>query len=787
MSFMNARKPLLAIVVSLCSLGAGALLAAPAALAGEHCENEASRQGPSASLPQCRAYEQVTPVDKGGALDLFPIEEISGSTDVEPIPVDRGYAAEDGSEFLLSASSSIGATAPTGLASYVFSRGSEGWTMSTVDPPIARPQTVIARVFDPTNLSAIGFSDLIGPSKADLSTANESSVQLASMVGPAAGPYSTLGSVSGFAVEVTRETGINLVGGSEDLSRVILESKNHSLAPEAADQDLRSDALYESVDGAECSPGGSNCKLVNVNEKGETMLCGATLGQRGEQRGGAHDAVSSDGSRIFFTAPDPTSTNGERAEGPGCWNFQALPSENPPEVYMRVNGKTTVEISKPEEGVKVGTTENPALPAVFVGASADGAKAFFVTETELTEDDKWHAPELYEYDAEAPVGKRLVRVSSGDLPSGPAEGNVDFVAAVSSDSSSVYFTAFGALTPGASVLPQGKTRGGAEPVNLYRYDTLTGKTTYITRVNAGDYPESLVGELLPWYHSVFGEGKAEDLGLASDAEWYTTDDGRYLVFGTEKPITGYDNAQAPDVRCDKVYSGVSSGECVELYRYDAEAEEHKEPAIVCVSCAGSAPVDDAVFARSRLETPAGGPPRPISENGEDVFFDTASALVPQVTPGKVHVYEWHDGTISLISSPSDPGDAFFLGSSADGSNVFFSTHAQLVPQDTDVSDDIYDARVDGGFAGLVAPQCTGTGCQGVPAAAPIFATPSSETFAGVGNVPASEAAVKPASKPKSKAKSKPKKCRGDGSRRGEKHGKCVRVEKRARRSARGRK
>ena len=69
-----------------------------------------------------------------------------------------------------------------------------------------------------------------------------------------------------------------------------------------------------------------------------------------------------------------------------------------------------------------------------------------------------------------------------------------------------------------------------------------------------------------------------------------------------------------------------------------------------------------------------------------MFFDTASALVPQATPGKVHVYEWHDGTLSLISSPDDPGDAFFLGSQAQNGerNVFFSTHAQLVPQDTDV-------------------------------------------------------------------------------------------------------
>ena len=46
-------------------------LSAPPAPGSEHCENDASRQGPSVDLPECRAYEQVTPVDKGDAVDIF--------------------------------------------------------------------------------------------------------------------------------------------------------------------------------------------------------------------------------------------------------------------------------------------------------------------------------------------------------------------------------------------------------------------------------------------------------------------------------------------------------------------------------------------------------------------------------------------------------------------------------------------------------------------------------------------------------------------------------------------
>ena len=107
-------------------------------------------------------------------------------------------------------------------------------------------------------------------------------------------------------------------------------------------------------------------------------------------------------------------------------------------------------------------------------------------------------------------------------------------------------------------------------------------------------------------------------------------------------------------------------------------------------------------------------PRPISEeadnspeggenNGSHVFFDTAESLVPQDTNGKVDVYEWEEdgagsckearGCLSLITSGQDSLNSFFLDSSENGSNVFFGTHAQLVPQDTDAEGDLYDARI----------------------------------------------------------------------------------------------
>ena len=647
--------------------------------------------------------------------------------------------------------------------------------MSVLAQPLDEPQEVEKpRLVDPRNLSAVGFVDQVG-TFGDLFSGEPSAYQETWLVGPADGPYAPLYTTTGLAI-FNPEDRVHMVGGSEDLSRVVLEGEDHSLAPGAEAQDAGSEALYEVAAGAECGSATSKCTLVNVSPEGKPMPCGATLGQGNLEAGGAHGAVSSDGSRIFFTAPEPA-PEGEGAvvEGLGCWHSSP---ENPPELYMREDGEKTVEISVPhEEGVKVGTPENPLRPAVFVGASSDGSKVFFMTRTRLTRGAVGEAPELYEYNTEPLNGKKALTLISGGQ-SETVEGKVDSVTAVSSDGSTVYFSAFGKLAESAQEYNPPGTEAFS-PVNLYRYDTITGVTTLITTLNNHDYPlYFFYGD--SWYTPEFEEFRGgggsgtENEGVFDAAEWYTTKDGQFLVFGTALPLTGFDNTHAPGSECPKNYgAGVGTEGCVELYRYDAATNQ-----IVCVSCAGGAPVDGAYFARTSFESPASGPPRPISENGEDVFFDSANALVPQAVPGRVHVYEWHEGVISLLSSPSDPGDALFLGSSADGSNVFFVTHAQLSAQDTDQSADIYDARVGGGFAGLTPSQCTGTGCQGVPAAAPIFATPASATFEGVGNFSAPEAPAKPASKPKAK----PKQCKRGFVR---KHGRCVR--KKTKKPAKGRK
>ncbi len=230
---------------------------------------------------------------------------------------------------------------------------------------------------------------------------------------------------------------------------------------------------------------------------------------------------------------------------------------------------------------------------------------------------------------------------------------------------------------------------------------------------------------------------------------------------------------------------------VEVWLYETQSGK-----LTCVSCdpTGEATVptnaatetDDSVGAVLPLSVQPTYQPRWISEDGSHVFFDSAQPLVPQATNGWLDVYEWErDGTgscqqsqgcIFLLSSGSDPENSYLVDASANGNDVFIITRAQLVAQDHGDLDNVYDVRVDG-VRPAVAPECSGTGCQGVPPAPPIFATPASVTFEGIGNFAAPLPATRSGS---SKARSA--KCKNGFVKR---NGKCVkkRRAKRAKGSA----
>ncbi|HWY17943.1 MAG TPA: hypothetical protein VNY27_04440 [Solirubrobacteraceae bacterium] len=668
----------------------------------------------SPGLPDNRAYELVTPPNKGSAEDMFGAKEIEAYIWENR---DVGQAAESGNGFALLETHAAFGSAPASLINaYVFTRGTGGWRTTSLASPSFGVQSLDVAAVDPFDLSRVAFSDGVG------SNASEAGQQRVTLLGPTGGPYTTLHADAGAHIDKPGEL-TTIVGSSRDLSHVVLESTSHTLAPGAEAQDEGTQALYESAGAGECTLESSSCTLLNVDSEGKLLsLCGAQLGLGGSGhaiQGGTHNALSADGSRAFFTSPDPYAAN----KGAGCWDGKAL---NTPQLYTRAGG-STVEVSKPEAGVVDPSGQHFAM---YVGASEDGTRVFFISEGELTKNAEGiHDPELYEYNTEQ--GK-LTRISAGEA--GNATAGVYTVPAVSADGSAVYFTASGQLTAGAPA-----TSG--QQINLYRYDTAKNSTVYVATISKRDYPQGNDS----WWSRAPALPTA--VALVPEASWYTTPDGRYLLFASESELTGYStvdhSAHERHPRCPLFGMDRSeefTGHCRVLYRYHYEPESGL--GIVCVSCnpSGAPPTSNALFGHpAGYKVPIAGPVRAMSNDGSYVFFDTADPLVPQDGNGTLDVYEWHEGRVSLISSGQDNQPSFFLGASPDGSNVFFGSHARLVPADTDSAGDVYDARICTEADPCIKPPagetalCEGDACTNPPVAL-IDPTPGSLTFSGAGNV-----------------------------------------------------
>jgi hypothetical protein len=414
-------------------------------------------------------------------------------------------------------------------------------------------------------------------------------------------------------------------------------------------------------------------------------------------------------------------------------------------VYVRVDGSSTTRVS--------------AGAAQYWASAADGRYAFY--------DENG---ELYRFDAETDSREVLAGTGAGTLG----------VIGVSGDGSSVYFVA-GGILPGASTNGEGSIAVKEQP-NLY-----------VSHYTGTSWAPVFIATLSPQDGSgvePFRESRSTDSGLYGD--WQPALSNRTAgVPAGGGGVVFMSSMSLPVVGFPK---GYPSGGAQEVYVFDAGANR-----LFCVSCSASGEAPPATLAGAAAYLPISWTDTYsmpwISDDGDRVFFDSAVPLAPQDTNGVQDVYEWeregtggcpagtgvNGGCVSLLSGGTSKAGSWFVGASANGDDVFIVTRAQLVPEDQNGADDLYDVRVDG-VRPVSPPACTGTGCQGVPALPPTFATPPSVTFNGVGNFPPpapTKATVKPKAKPKAKS------CK-----RGyvKKKGKCVRKKTKARKStAKGRK
>jgi hypothetical protein len=199
-------------------------------------------------------------------------------------------------------------------------------------------------------------------------------------------------------------------------------------------------------------------------------------------------------------------------------------------------------------------------------------------------------------------------------------------------------------------------------------------------------------------------------------------DGNRLLFLSQARLTGYDNTDAatglPDSEVFLYEAG--GGGTLRCLSCNPTGERPSGPSTIPGAIANGR---EGAATESEIVTDA-YKPRVLSTTPNRVFFDSEDALVPLDTNKASDVYQWEAqgtgscakaaGCLSLLSSGTDSQGASFVDASESGEDAYFLTFASLVSADPG-SADIYDARINGGFALLNPPiPCEGDACQPLP-------------------------------------------------------------------------
>jgi hypothetical protein len=361
------------------------------------CPNEAFRSGTGAAgkgahLPDCRAYEQASPIVKNGA-DLWTTPPFSA-------------AASDGSGVLFQNDFGV----PNGVGAqqmptYLAKRTANAWTHRGILPPPSLGNVASVKGWTPDLSSTFSLA---------------AHVQATSLSSSLVDSFSTDGSLETVAPH-TAKAAYDYAGASADGAYVLFESKA-ALTPNAIEGkpnlyiwERATDSLH--LAGAE-NGGSEGVSPPKGALAGPYDWAAGTNLQSVEKGGAALDyyvqeakAISASGDAVFFTAA-----------GSG----QLFVRRNPTEPQSPLSaGKCTdpslactTRISATEKTKGEGPDGSDAAgtrPAAFQAASEDGSIAYFTSSEKLTDD--------------ANTGKEPEppAIARSDLDGNPASIDADFI------------------------------------------------------------------------------------------------------------------------------------------------------------------------------------------------------------------------------------------------------------------------------------------------------------------------------------------------------------------------
>jgi hypothetical protein len=656
------------------------------------CPNRDFRTGASAMLPDCRAYEMVSPVDKNNG-------DIVASCNNLCNPAGFDQSSVSGGAFTYSSYRAFGAAQSSPYSSqYLSTRGEDGWDNKSISPPrgvnilgAADTTETEFRAFSPDLCEAWIVHDS-DPLTADAPAGytglyrrqdcGEESYEALSTAQPHLEPAAL------FAPE--------LQGVSSDRRCVVFRVRDHLTADANPGTNYQ---LYESC--------GGQLRLLSALPGGIASAQDASMGTVNSlseiRTASVNRAISQDGLRIYWSA----SIEGHLDQLAGGIYLR----ENPEQPQSAISGGKCSEAGK---ACTVAVSETvTAVPAQYWTATPDGSKAFFSVPRGAPQ-----AGNLYEFNAKTKKSKLIAGKVLGSM------------LGASEDASRIYFASEEALAPG----------GVAGRPNVYLDDG--GDFRFVAALSGADVesPHSAINPE-PINHLARISPDGTQLAFMSSSEVLS------------EQVAGYDNSDVSSGEADaEVYLYDASADegagrlvCVSCNPTGARPAGRplmEGPYGVGIRAAAQIPSSESQLYSQRA----------LSENGQRLFFDSFEALVPQDTNGTQDVYEWEatgsgdckaespsfspgaGGCIALISSGESPQDSEFVDASPSGSDVFLATSASLLPQDPGLVD-IYDARVEGGFPPLPStpPACEGEACQG-PLSPPNDPTPASAAFQGAGNV-----------------------------------------------------
>jgi hypothetical protein len=445
------------------------------------CPNEHLRGGFSARLPDCRAYELVTPPVKSSA-----------QFDGELRMAYASKAAADGEALTLTIREPRPG-APTGGEAYVARRGAGGWIAEDIMPLESYDGLTCAEKQRVYAYSEQVTKDVIQAGGGSRASASENTQEDPESCNPE-GRQVVSGEPVGYENLLVREnaTGayrlVNVTppgvtpadahfqAASADLSHVFFTETS----PLAEGATYGVENLYEWDEGAP--------RLVSVLPDGTAVP--GSLAARAFS-GGLFSApehegvVSSDGSHVLFTYGGA--------------------------LYDRIDGQRTVQIDEKQGG------SGPGGGGSFKGATSDGSKVFFLGESKLTAGSTAETGEPDLYECALPEGASKCELTDLTVAAGGGHADVLRVTPLGGhDSSYVYFAANGVLAgntgPGGEKATPGDCKfGGTEICNLYVWHD--GTTTFIA--SGVEY-------------SRFGIEQ-------------TSPDGKWLSFESQKSLTGYNS------------------------------------------------------------------------------------------------------------------------------------------------------------------------------------------------------------------------------------------------------